>query len=129
VRYRLQAEPQALFTCHCHQCQKQSGSAFGMALWLRYSAFEVLGELGNWVRDTPLGRPMRCQFCPQCGTRLFHWSSTDPGVVSIKPGTLDDTAWLVPRGHIWLESGQRWAHPQTGCLFDGNPPDFAGLRF
>ena len=29
VRYRLSREPQTLYACHCSDCQKQSGRAFG----------------------------------------------------------------------------------------------------
>jgi len=29
-------------------------------------------------------------------------------VVSIKPGTLDDTSWLRPSAFIWMRSAQGW---------------------
>jgi len=32
VRYAVAAEPLRLYVCHCRECQKQSGSAFGMSL-------------------------------------------------------------------------------------------------
>jgi hypothetical protein len=51
---------------------------------------------------------MECWFCPNCGTRLYHV----PGGAAypnrnIKPGTLDDTAWLTPTIHFWTRSAQK----------------------
>ncbi|WP_374354274.1 GFA family protein [Chitinimonas sp.] len=127
VRYQIRASAVALFACHCHECQKQSGSAFGMALWLRTESCDIAGELREWTRHTPQGRQMRCQFCPNCGSRVFHRSSPDPQLISIKPGTLDDTSWLHPRTHIWRSSAQPWVSFDSDCVFDGNPPDFQAL--
>ncbi|MEI9964568.1 MAG: hypothetical protein WDM92_07580 [Caulobacteraceae bacterium] len=31
VRYELRSAERTLWICHCHECQKQSGSAFGMS--------------------------------------------------------------------------------------------------
>lgn len=49
-------------------------------------------------------------------------------MISIKPGTLDDTSSLVPIAHIWLDSAQSWSRVSDGCLqYPGNPEDFALL--
>jgi hypothetical protein len=32
--YRLTAEPLTLYACHCTDCQKRSGSAFGLSMWV-----------------------------------------------------------------------------------------------
>jgi hypothetical protein len=32
VRYRVEGEPLTLGICHCTECQRQSGSAFGMSM-------------------------------------------------------------------------------------------------
>jgi len=69
---------------------------------------------------------MICEFCPECGTRLFHRQENRPDMISIKPGTLDDTSSFV--AHIWLDSAQRWSRASDECLqYPGNPEDFAPL--
>ena len=46
----------------------------------------------------------------------------------IRAGTLDDTSWLKPVGHIWTKSAQPWVKFDDGTLlYDGQPPDFAAL--
>jgi hypothetical protein len=129
VRYRLTGEPLTLFACHCTDCQHQSSSAFGMALWVRKADVELLsGEVKEWVRELPSGRRMACRFCPDCGTRLFHQVLGQEDVMSIKPGTLEDTHWLRPAGHIWTASRQPWVRLEESSLqYPGNPDNFEAL--
>lgn len=129
VRYRLTSEPLTLFACHCTDCQRQSSSAFGMALWMRRADVELLsGELKEWVRELPSGRRMACRFCPDCGTRLFHQVLGQEEAMSIKPGTLEDTRWLRPAGHIWTASRQPWVRLDEDSLqYPGNPDSFEAL--
>lgn len=131
IKYRVAGESLALFACHCSECQRQSSSAFGMALWVRTSDIEILsGRLKTWVRTTPKGEEMVCQFCPACGARIFHQMKGREEVISIKPGTLNDTKWLRPVGHIWADSAQPWVKLGNECLvYSGNPPTgFGELR-
>src|SRR3546814_10464899 len=50
VRYSVDPEQiRTLCCCHCRDCQKQSGSAFGMSLILPRRAFALeQGELAVW---------------------------------------------------------------------------------
>ncbi|WP_298232707.1 GFA family protein [uncultured Azohydromonas sp.] len=129
VRYRLTGEPLTLFACHCTDCQRQSSSAFGMALWVKKADVELLsGELKEWVRELPSGRRMACRFCPGCGTRLFHQVLGQEALMSIKPGTLEDTRWLRPAGHIWTASRQPWVRLDENSLqYPGNPDGYEAL--
>ena len=109
IRYRLTGEPIELSVCHCTECQRQSGSAFGMSLDVRSDEFVLLsGELRDFVRTAESGIRLRCSFCPQCGTRIHHRSTDSVSVLSVKPGTLDDRSWLVPRLHVWTRSKHGW---------------------
>jgi hypothetical protein len=129
VRYRITGESAALFVCHCTECQRQSSSAFGMALWLRnYDKKILTGTPGAWVRKTPSGRELVCEFCTSCGTRLFHQVAGQSDTMSIKPGTLDRTRDLEPVAHIWTSSAQAWVRVPEGCLsYPENPPSFAEM--
>jgi hypothetical protein len=129
VAYRVTGESIALFACHCSECQKQSSSAFGMALWIRKSSVEVTADsLRSWTRHTPGGRQMVCQFCPVCGSRVFHQMVGQEEIISIKPGTLNDTKWLQPVGHIWTRSAQPWLELGKECLvYPENPATFEAM--
>lgn len=129
VSYRVTGVSATLFACHCTECQRQAGSAFGMALWVKEPVVELAsGQTKEWVRDMPSGRKMSCQFCPDCGTRLFHAVVGQTQVISLKPGTLRDTSGLKPVGHIWVDSRQKWFEIDSGTLqYGGNPESFDDL--
>ena len=129
VTYTVTGVSATLFACHCTECQRQSGSAFGMALWVKEPMIELSsGQIKEWVRTMPSGRKMCCQFCPECGTRLFHSTVGQTQVLSIKPGTLRETLGLKPVGHIWVGSKQEWFEIDRDSLqYQGNPDSYDEL--
>lgn len=106
VRYVLDGEILALYVCYCTDCQKQSGSAFGMSLIVPGESFRVIsGRLKTFEVKADSGRTKTCAFCPDCGVRIYN--TTGPRK-SIKAGTLDDTSWLQPDAHYWTKRKQKW---------------------
>jgi hypothetical protein len=109
VRYRVTGEPLALVICHCSECQRASGSAFGMGLITRKQHFELeSGLLKSFTRSSDSGRLVVCSFCPECGTRIHHEPSYLEGVFNVRAGTLDDTSGLKPTMEAWTASRQDW---------------------
>jgi len=124
VRYRLDAEQvKTLCCCHCRDCQKQSGSAFGMSLILPRDAFVLeQGTLAVWEHRSARGSLKRALFCPRCGGRVFNDGGEERALVSVKAGSLDDTTALRPAGHLWMKRAQRWVVIPAGALhYDGEP--------
>jgi hypothetical protein len=118
VRYRLEAEPNHLTVCHCRDCQRQSGSAFGLSLDVPPESFGLLsGELRTFEVTCASGRTKECAFCPRCGTRIYHRGAWG---MSVKAGTLDDTSRLVPDAHFWTVRKQPWVVIPDGvrCVSD-----------
>lgn len=106
VRYELHGNIYRLNVCHCRDCQKQSGSAFGMSLVIPPETFQLTrGALKEFKVTAESGREKTCAFCVNCGVRIFNATSA---LMSVKPGTLDDTSWLQPDGHYWTRSKQNW---------------------
>jgi hypothetical protein len=131
VRYRVTGTSLTFYACHCKECQKQSASAFGLSLWVKRSDVVLMsGELKFWERPADSGDTTVCAFCPDCGSRLYHFGRQDPEVISLKAGSLDDTAGLAPIGHIWVRSKQPWvdlAGLPGDLVFEAEPPDFQPL--
>ena len=123
VRYRVNAEPIAVIACHCRDCQRQSGSAFGMSMVVPREAFEVLdGAPRSFERPADSGGSVECFFCADCGTRLYHRPSRMSDTVNVKPGTLDDTSWFEPRLHVWVARKQPWVPiPDAAPRLEGQP--------
>ena len=113
VRYRLDGKPLGLAVCHCTECQRQSGSAFGMSLAVPKESFRLLsGELKTFTTVCDSGRTKECAFCASCGTRIYH--QVEAGM-RVKAGTLDDTSGLDPDAHYWTKSKQPWVPIPDGA--------------
>ena len=109
IRYEVAGEPRQVVACHCTDCQRQSGSAFGMTMVVEVSAFRITAGTPRIYHSTSsTGRAKAGAFCPDCGTRIYHQPQWRKGTISVKPGTLDDTTWLQPQIHIWTASKQPW---------------------
>ena len=82
VRFEISAEPLTAYVCHCITCQKQSGSAFGMAIVVPTDAIAVLeGGTSTFIKTADSGRESDCVFCPKCGNRLFHHIKADAAML------------------------------------------------
>lgn len=76
-----------IYACHCTDCQKRSGSAFGLSMWVRRTDIEVTkGE----------------------AARLWSEPQKHREFAIVRPGTLDDRSWLRPAAHLWTRSAQPW---------------------
>jgi hypothetical protein len=103
IRYASVGEPLALYICHCRKCQKQSASAFGMSLEVPRVGFRLTqGTPKFWSRATDGGRRIRCAFCPNCGSRLWHVPENPSETITIKAGSLDVSVDVSTAIHIWV---------------------------
>jgi hypothetical protein len=129
VRYAITCEPTVIYACHCTECQRQSGSAFAMTAVIPAEHFALTqGTPKSFRRTGDSGRTMECWFCPTCGTRLYHAPANLAQNVNIKPGTLDDTSWVVPNAHMWTRSAQSWVTIPDGVMTcDTQPVDRSWL--
>lgn len=124
IRYEVTGAAPRIHACHCTDCQRQSGSAFGMTMVVAEADFRLTqGEVKTITLKSDAGRTKLGGFCPQCGTRIYHKVEFRPGMISVKPGTLDDTRWLSPKIHIWTRSKQRWVEIPEGVeTYETHPP-------
>ncbi len=129
TRFRVNEEPLTLYACHCTDCQKRSGSAFGLSPWVSRAAIEVTqGEAALHVSSFGDGRVRHGRVCAQCGTRLWSEPPDRPERAIVRPGTLDDTSWLRPVAHLWTRSAQPWfALPAGVVRYETQPEDFTEL--
>ena len=104
VRYAVQAETGRLYVCHCTECRRQSGSAFGLSLEVFRSGFALTrGQTKSWTRGADSGGKVVCHFCPDCGTRIWHAHGPASETLTVKAGTLDEPVDLSDAIHIWTD--------------------------
>src|SRR5262245_17826579 len=102
VRYESTGQALALYACHCRECQRQSGSAFGLSLAVPREGLRLVrGAPNSWTRATDSGGRLKCFFCPRCGARLWHEPDSPCPTVTIKAGSLDEPVDFSAAIHIW----------------------------
>jgi hypothetical protein len=124
IRYSLREDPVTVYACHCTDCQTETGSGFYLAVVAKADALEYTkGKPDAYEVQLADGRKKGAYYCPRCKTRVGGASSL-AGIASVDGGSLDDTSWLVPAGHIWTRSAQPWISlPDDSLQFPMQPKD------
>lgn len=122
VRYTLTAAPMIVHACHCRNCQRLSGSAFVINLWIERKFVETSGAepVAHRVAAGGSGKPHDVFHCPNCGTALWSKYHAAPGdTVLLRGGTLDDPGAVTPDVHIFTRSKVPWLElPEGARSFD-----------
>lgn len=123
LRYEVWDAPEAVYVCHCTECQRQSGSAFGTSVIVRGAAFRLLrGTPLLWQRAADSGNLLDCWFCGGCGTRVWHVSSGFAAMRSVKGGTLDGGVDLGHAVHLHTRHKAPGVIIPPGAVrFEGEP--------
>ena len=126
LSYRITAAPLMIYACHCTNCQRIAGSAFGLATTIREDTLEFTkGEPARVAWTSDAGNERYGTFCGACGCRIAHGQTPSNGVLSLRAGTFDDASWVVPSGHIWTRSAQPWfAFSDDDLLCEVQPTDY-----
>jgi hypothetical protein len=108
VRYSADVDPAFVGVCHCTDCQKFTGSAFGVVIGVPKPAFSAQGKMSTYSKKGDTGKSIERRFCPECGSSIADEADALPGIVMIASGTLDDPSWVKPAMQIYCDSAQRW---------------------
>ena len=94
--------------CHCRDCQKRSGSPFGIMAYFPEDAVTIHGLANSFTRPTDEGNSFTTGFCPSCGSTLYGRASKYPGIVGITVGTIADPAFPHPHRSVYEQSRHDW---------------------
>ena len=101
------AEPMTVL-CHCRDCQRRSGSPFGVIAYFASAAVNITGEAREFSRETDSGNRLTNGFCPTCGSSLFFNASKYPDITGISLGTIADPAFPAPLRSVYEQSRHHW---------------------
>jgi hypothetical protein len=106
VRIRVADQFDFIGYCHCSECRKWSGSAFGAGGRVKASDFEITaGE--SFVSLYPKSEETALGFCSRCGASLFS-KKLKQGKYIVRLGILDDAPTQRPNVHIFVGSKAPW---------------------
>jgi len=101
-------EPVAVVACHCGECQRRSGSPFGVGAYFEREQVRIEGTSTVYVRDAAEGRKLRNHFCPTCGTNLFWEFDLRPNQIGVAVGGYVDPSFPAPTRSVWEENRHEW---------------------
>ncbi|MGE0484935.1 MAG: GFA family protein [Gammaproteobacteria bacterium] len=129
ARYSIAVEPATVYACHCTDCQKRSGSAFGLAAIVPEPTFRLeTGATHRWERKMATATYVWFR-CSECGTNLYGTKEGVPEIVALWPGTLDDPSSIKPQAHFWVRSAQPWfKFSETDVVFETQPDDLSQVH-
>lgn len=119
VRYSIARDDlPAVYACHCHICQRASGSAFSVQALVPEDSLTVNGPIIAHEIATE-GRISTQRLCGVCHARVYNTNTRRPGIAVVRAGTLDRSEELVCKAHIYTDFRQRWVRlppdvPQWG---------------
>ena len=110
ITYEAEIDPEAVFTCHCSDCQTLSGAPFRTVVRAPEADFKLTsGELKIYVKTADSGRKRVQAFCPDCGSPIYSTSAGDgPKDYGIRLGTARQRDLLAPKAHWWFGSAVPW---------------------
>ncbi|KDQ62595.1 hypothetical protein JAAARDRAFT_121493 [Jaapia argillacea MUCL 33604] len=112
VRYQLDlSSPDEARTsvCHCKNCKKLFGSAFGITAKVPRKAFTFTsGKPKIHESDNGPGIMLHREFCETCGSGILEYGANAGDNTYIMYGTLDDPEALPPKGEFFCKSRSTW---------------------
>jgi hypothetical protein len=122
---RVQDEPAINAICHCRDCQRRTGSAFGWSAYFPNAA--VTATLGAFRTYSPAGKAPDAGnkdwqeriFCGKCGTTLSWRSSDFEGLTGIAGGCFNEATPLPePTMSVGNETRCAWMTVPAGWKTD-----------
>ncbi|MCF7222938.1 GFA family protein [Marilutibacter chinensis] len=107
-------EPVRISICHCLECQKRTGSAFGAQARFPDEAVSIDGPSTVYTRIGDSGGSARFHFCPTCGSTVFYRLDAAPGMVAIPVGGFADPGFPQPRISIYEARRHAWVQLPDG---------------
>ena len=105
VRYTCDAECLGQEICHCKDCQKQAGTAFAMIIVVPRGALKLSGRpLKSYTNKGGSGGKVIRWFCDQCGSPVLCEGETQPDLLFINAGTLDNANAFEPEEEFFTQS-------------------------
>jgi hypothetical protein len=104
----VSAEPDSVALCHCVECQRRTGSAFGVAAFFAAAAVHVSGESSTYERISEAGQKLVFRFCPNCGSTVYWETERHPGKIAVALGSFADPEFPRPSRSVFERARHRW---------------------
>ena len=124
LRAEVTGEPVFVVACHCMECQRRTGSPFGVSTIFPKGQVRTEGPSKVYVRGSDSGRKIVIHFWPDCGASVFWYAELYVDMVGIAFGTFADPSVPRPTLSVWETLGD--LRSPTRSVYD--PAEYRGPR-
>lgn len=126
LRAEAIGEPALVAVCHCLECQRRTGSSFGVSAYFPRQQVRTAGTSKLYVRGSDSGRKIEAHFCRNCGSTVFWYAEFAADLIGIAIGAFADPSMPWPTlsvsettRHSWVTLGHQLDH-------FGHQPELSG---
>lgn len=95
--------------CHCTQCQRRTGSPFGVGIYFRREEVQLEGAPRTYTRTVEgTDRTLTNYFCPECGGTVYWTLDLRPQHIGIATGNFADPQFGRPMRSVWTQHKHEW---------------------
>ena len=102
--------PEMHCVCHCTNCKRRTGSAFGISAYFdKASVVASVGETAVYAfHHAAQDHDQERHFCSKCGTTLYWYISTRPNLIGIAAGCFADDGLPAPTHSFTDRKREGW---------------------
>lgn len=104
VSYSGDADIKLMMNCHCSDCRKVTGSAYGTLMFVAEDSVAISGDTSVFEHTSDRGSEMQKLFCPKCGSQMFTRNSAREGILGIRAGTANQLDIVKPGANLFKDS-------------------------
>lgn len=109
LEIELSGDPIFVVTCSCLNCQRRTGSVFGVSAYFDNS--QVVNKNGkptvfSDISDTKL--KIERSFCASCGSTVYWEAEFKPNMIGVAVGCFEDPKFPEPKLSAWNRSKHEW---------------------
>src|SRR5947209_14240829 len=106
---KCQGEPARVSICHCYECQKRTGSVFGVQAWFPVNhVSKVDADSAEFVRVGDSGGSIAFRFCRICGSTVYWKAEIAPDLIAVAVGAFADQNFPAPNNSVWERRRHSW---------------------
>lgn len=115
LRAACEGEPVRISVCHCLDCQRRTGSAFGYQAHFARGQAALTGRASKFTRTADSGNTVTFSFCPDCGTTVYWEPRAFPDRITVAAGAFADPNFPPPRHAVYESRRHSWVGISTGA--------------
>jgi hypothetical protein len=108
LRAEVTGDPVFVGACHCMECQRRTGSPFGVGAYFPKEHVRTKGPSRVYVRGSDSGRKIELHFCPNCGSTVFWRADYVPHLIGVAFGAFADPSMPSPTVSVWETTRHPW---------------------